>query len=163
MALLPMPIIYYDTACFFFTESGILQMSGGVIDRYSAIQGVIVAFATIVICSICYICSYIKARKSDYKHRMVDRRLLVCALASSLPFCIEFVRSLLILFSFEQKNNLYRSMTEFWHFETEAIATSSVWLQLILNKSVRKLIFKRQRKRTNSITVSNIAVKRVQF
>ncbi|KAK6726009.1 hypothetical protein RB195_004370 [Necator americanus] len=123
-------------------------MSGGVIDRYSAIQGVIVAFSTIVICSICYICSYTKARKSDYKHRMVDRRLLVCALASSLPFCIEFVRSLLILFSFELKNNLYRSMTEFWHFETEAIATSSVWLQLILNKSQRRY------KRFNTLNVS---------
>ncbi|KAL6732324.1 hypothetical protein Aduo_003096 [Ancylostoma duodenale] len=136
-------IVYHDSPHFFFTATGILQMSGGIIDECNSYQGVVISVIIVVVCSLCYICSYQKARKGERRYTRVEKRLLLCAFASSFPFCIELIRSMLVLSSFRLKSDLYKHVTELWFYEMEAIVTASVWLQLIINKSVRNLVSKK--------------------
>ncbi|CAJ0595697.1 unnamed protein product [Cylicocyclus nassatus] len=142
---LPVIIIYHDTPHFFFTKSGILQMSGGMIDEYNSYQGVIISIFTVITCSICYVYSFWKARittRTINATQLIEYRILLCAIASSFPFCFEMIRSILVLLSFRSKNDLYIWVTELWFFEMEIIATASVWLQLIINKSMRQHLFR---------------------
>lgn len=44
----------------------------------------------------------------------VDRRLFLCALASSLPFCFEMVRSITVLITSYGDKKLYAIATDFW-------------------------------------------------
>ncbi|EYB98790.1 hypothetical protein Y032_0128g1444 [Ancylostoma ceylanicum] len=75
--------------------------------------------------------------------RAVERRLLLCALASSFPFCIEFVRSALgLYFSMDGMTYSYMITTEFWFYEVEVVVSASAWLQLIINRNLRILMFK---------------------
>ncbi|RCN26403.1 hypothetical protein ANCCAN_27871 [Ancylostoma caninum] len=89
-------------------------MSGGIIDEYNSYQGVVVSVITVVVCSLCYICSYQKAREGERRYTKVEKRLLLCAFASSFPFFIELIRSMLVLSSFRLKNDLYKYVTELW-------------------------------------------------
>ncbi|EPB72749.1 hypothetical protein ANCCEY_08143 [Ancylostoma ceylanicum] len=73
---------------------------------------------------------------------ILEQRLFICAVASSFPFCIEVVRSTLESLSFENNAGLYAWLAEFGFYEMEAMATVSVWLQLLINKNVRTLIVK---------------------
>ncbi|EYB84873.1 hypothetical protein Y032_0308g2049 [Ancylostoma ceylanicum] len=118
---LPVLIIYHDSPHFFFTAQGILQMSGGIIDEYNSYQSVLISATTVVICSICYISSYQKARKGEHRFTRVEKRLLLCAFASSVPFCFELIRSILVLLSFRLKNDLYRCVTELWRRSSSTI------------------------------------------
>ncbi|EYC02214.1 hypothetical protein Y032_0101g3371 [Ancylostoma ceylanicum] len=142
VASLSVIIIYRDSPKLIRLENGILQMYFGPITTYDSYQCRITYVFTVVVCSICYLSSYHKARKSEQRNAKLEQRLFICAAASSFPFCIEVLRSTLESLSFENKGDLYIWMAEFWYYEMEITATVSVWLQLLINKNVRILILR---------------------
>ncbi|EYB84880.1 hypothetical protein Y032_0308g2051 [Ancylostoma ceylanicum] len=215
VALLPVIIIYRNSAKLVRMENGILRLLSGEITTYYSYLCRITYVFTVVVCSICYLCSYLKARKSmhrnavgeiiyafadfmlrimresfpknktaiccsesanelswlpqhfsrsiavsvaavvdtpssipiddsgdDYSDKSLEKRLFICAVASSFPFCIEVVRTTLENFSFRRNEDFSSFLAEFGFYEMEAMATVSVWLQLLINKNVRALIVK---------------------
>ncbi|EYB84877.1 hypothetical protein Y032_0308g2051 [Ancylostoma ceylanicum] len=142
VALLPVIIIYRNSAKLVRMENGILRLLSGEITTYYSYLCRITYVFTVVVCSICYLCSYLKARKSMHRNASLEKRLFICAVASSFPFCIEVVRTTLENFSFRRNEDFSSFLAEFGFYEMEAMATVSVWLQLLINKNVRALIVK---------------------
>lgn len=78
----------------------------------------------------------------DYIERIIQKRLLLCALWSFIPFCFEFIRSIFCLFSsLRDITPVYLYATQVWFYEMEIITSLSPWLQILLNKNVRVLMF----------------------
>ncbi|EYB89974.1 hypothetical protein Y032_0225g2765 [Ancylostoma ceylanicum] len=71
----------------------------------------------------------------------VERNLLICAAASSLPFCVEFIREIAVVSSsFDGISDIYISMTELWFYEMGIVTSLPMWLQVIVNRSLRKCV-----------------------
>ncbi|EYC26807.1 hypothetical protein Y032_0010g975 [Ancylostoma ceylanicum] len=155
----PVIISHHNDAHFFLTQCGVLYMSGGPLGEYNSYQGAVVSVVTVAVCSACYTCSYRKTKQRKYA--MVEQRLLLCAIASAVPFCIEMVRSILVLLSAKLKNDLFKTMTSLWFYEMGAIVSSSVWLQLIINKNVRDLILNRTSANQGSRTHSDVILRKM--
>ncbi|CAJ0595693.1 unnamed protein product [Cylicocyclus nassatus] len=123
---------------------GVIILSAGVLADYAASQNVVINLITILTCTFCYVACYLRIRDPQNGYRVVDRSLFFCALFSSLPFCAEVVRCLLALATFEVKNGLYEISLELWYYLAEVLATSSVWIQLLTNRSVRSILLDRR-------------------
>ncbi|KAL6728192.1 hypothetical protein Aduo_009991 [Ancylostoma duodenale] len=156
---IPIIIIRHGEAQFFRAHCGVLYMIGGGLGDYNSYQGAAISVITVAVCSVCYMCSYRKAKQRKYA--MVELRLLLCAIASAVPFFLEMVRSILILFSAHLKNDLYKAMTSLWFYEMDAIVSASVWLQLIINKNVRDLILNRTSVTETSRSQSDLILKKI--
>ncbi|RCN39669.1 hypothetical protein ANCCAN_14411 [Ancylostoma caninum] len=129
---------------FHLQPNGILQMFGrGLAVRYDTVQSAVLNAIVVLLCTIFYSLSLKYARKTISKRTAVERRLLLCALASSFPFCIEFIRSALgLYFSMDGMTCPYMITTEFWFYEVEVVISASAWLQLIINRNLRDLMLK---------------------
>ncbi|EYB84869.1 hypothetical protein Y032_0308g2046 [Ancylostoma ceylanicum] len=130
-------LVFGKSVHFELTSSGIISLKGGSAKDFSTMQSAVGNLLTVVLCSVCYLCCFIKNRKGDYKYKSVERRLFLCALASSLPFCVEMVRSITVLITSKGDRTLYALATDFWFYEMEIVVTSSMWMQLVINKNVR--------------------------
>ncbi|RCN50428.1 hypothetical protein ANCCAN_03451 [Ancylostoma caninum] len=111
-------------------------------ERYHTTQALVVIVTVVLSCSTFYVYSFILARKSMHRNRNVERNLLICAAASFFPFCIELIRDFAVVWLlFDGTSEVYIFMTELWYFGMEIATTLPMWLQVIVNKSLRKCLF----------------------
>ncbi|RCN29327.1 hypothetical protein ANCCAN_24920 [Ancylostoma caninum] len=77
VASLSAVIIDLDSPKLIRLENGILQLYFGPITTYDSYQCRITYVFTVVVCSICYLSSYQKARKSEYRNA-VGKTVATC-------------------------------------------------------------------------------------
>ncbi|XGW31978.1 hypothetical protein V3C99_010280 [Haemonchus contortus] len=145
---LPFIILYEHTIHFVVSSDGSASLSSSVMDHMFAIIACTRSAATIILCSIFYICSFIKCRQMRSGKTLVERRLLICALASSAGFIPNFIGAVILTTIPPAGNEKLLSFTVLlWFYENEIMATIAVWLQLLLNKNVRQHIFPKRKTR----------------
>ncbi|KAL6732322.1 hypothetical protein Aduo_003095 [Ancylostoma duodenale] len=137
-------LVFAKSPHFELASNGIVIMNGGSVKAFSSLQSVVANMLTVLICFVCYLCCFIKNRYGDHKYKSVEKRLLLCALASSLPFCVEMVRSIIVLLTVASRGygTLHECAKEFWFYEMEIVVTSSMWMQLAINRNVRNQLLK---------------------
>ncbi|VDO81068.1 unnamed protein product [Haemonchus placei] len=134
---LPFIILYEHTIHFVVSSDGSASLSSPVMDHMFAIIACTRSAATIILCSIFYICAFIKCRQMTSGKTLVERRLLICALASSAGFIPNFIGAVILTTIPPAGNEKLLSFTVLlWFYENEIMATIAVWLQLLLNKNV---------------------------
>ncbi|EYB89976.1 hypothetical protein Y032_0225g2766 [Ancylostoma ceylanicum] len=158
ISALPFLFIFPESIRFYLMKKGIVQLfAGGFATLYDTIQSVVINTTVVLFCSVSYVCCFMMARKTVGRNASIEHNLLICAATSAFPFFIEFIRAIAGVFSsFNGLSELYVLLTELWFYEIEVVASLPMWLQVIVNKSLRDCLlaeFSKLRKRSTPSTI----------
>ncbi|WKY07269.1 hypothetical protein Q1695_007031 [Nippostrongylus brasiliensis] len=127
-------------------SDGVLVLLSPKIDWVLLITMCFLCSLTVLICATCYTCAIIKYTRMDRQKssKIVQWKLMISALTSSLGFLVELACLLLLIFFLLvdddwSKNGLFAIVFEIEYHQCEVSATISVWIHLLLNKNLRKL------------------------
>ncbi|CAJ0595663.1 unnamed protein product [Cylicocyclus nassatus] len=137
-------VAYADSITFIWIKNNsILQIVVGEFGNYTSRQSLAVNAVTVTISIISYTYCHVKIKKLEQRQAHVEGRLLLCALASTIPSLGEVLRSMTTLLTEDQ--NIYVLIAEIWFYETEITMTLPLWVQLIVNENIRERMIRRVR------------------
>ncbi|WKX90636.1 hypothetical protein Q1695_009468 [Nippostrongylus brasiliensis] len=142
---LPIVFVHEKFIQFQWQSDGVLQLLPGNVSRICVIATAVENILTVLLCSVFYVTALTKARGAYRKQeaQAVECRLLVCAVATSLPFIVELLRSItVVVWAPNSDSEVFIVATEFWFYEVEVIVMLSFWLQVCINGSARSLVLR---------------------
>ncbi|KAK6023203.1 hypothetical protein OSTOST_11073 [Ostertagia ostertagi] len=159
--LYPLVLVYLheNTIYLVASKEGEFMSTSTTLNPVFSIINCVRGATTVTLCTICYTLAFFKRSQTTRGTAHAERRLLLCALASSAGFLPNFIGTLFLATAHGENSVLARFAIQLWYYENEIMATIPVWLQLVINTSVRRLLLGKRRSQSqltlNISTLSN--------